>query len=32
VIDTSDIVFYLSFIFIFVFSTLRVLESRRYRG
>ncbi|MDH5543156.1 MAG: ABC transporter permease [Nitrospinota bacterium] len=32
VIDTSDIIFYLSFIFIFVFSTLRVLESRRYRG
>ena len=32
IIDTSDVIFYLSFIFIFVFATLRVLESRRFRG
>ena len=32
VIDTRDIIYYLSFIFIFVFSTMRVLESRRYRA
>lgn len=32
IIDTADIVFYLSFIFFFLFLTLRVLESGRIRG
>ena len=31
VIDTSDVVFYLSFIFFSLFVTTRVLESRRWR-
>lgn len=32
VVETSDVVFYLSFIFFFIFMTLRVLESKRWRG
>ncbi len=32
VIDTRDIVYYLSFSLLFIFGTLRVLESRRYRA
>lgn len=32
VIDTKDIVYYLSFIFFFLFLTLRSLESNRWRG
>ena len=31
VIDTSDVIFYLSFIFFSLFLTTRVLESRRWR-
>lgn len=32
VVDTKDIVYYLSFIFVFIFLTLRSLESRKWRG
>lgn len=32
VIDTRDVVYYFSFIFVFIFSTMRALESRRYRA
>jgi ABC-2 type transport system permease protein len=31
VIDTSDVIFYLSFIFFSLFVTSRVLDSRRWR-
>lgn len=31
-IDTKDIVYYLSFIFLFLFLTLRSLESKKWRG
>lgn len=32
VIDTKDVVYYLSFIFVFLFLTLRSLESKKWRG
>jgi ABC-2 type transport system permease protein len=32
VIDTEDVVYYLSFILVFLFLTLRVIESNRWRG
>ena len=32
VIDTTDIVYYFSFIFLFLFLTLRSLESKQWRG
>ena len=32
VVDTKDIVYYLSFIFVFIFLTLRSLESKKWRG
>ena len=32
VIDTTDVVYYISFIFLFLFLTLRSLESKQWRG
>ena len=32
VIDTEDIIYYLVFIMVFLFLTLRVIESNRWRG
>ena len=32
VIDTEDVIYYLSFILVFLFLTLRVIESNRWRG
>lgn len=32
IIDTRDLVYYLSFIFLFIFLTLRALESKRWRS
>lgn len=32
VVDTKDVVYYLSFIFVFIFLTLRSLESKKWRG
>ena len=32
ILDSRDVIFYVLFIVLFLFSTLRILESRRWRG